>query len=101
MKKHRVKCRHEHRIFDAVEGSRLRIRYKCSKKKKCPDIGECCRSTEIEYGVNITPLSGVFRPIDCLNCGKRVFDASSDSEGFVNLKCDHCGNVAVIPVERI
>jgi hypothetical protein len=45
-----IKCNRERRLFDTIEGSKLKILIKCSNTKVCPYKADCLRTTEIVLG---------------------------------------------------
>ena len=98
MKTIQIKCDHQHRIFDAVEGSRMSIKYKCSNKKVCPNKKACKRLVEISFSDINDNISGPFREVKCPSCGKRLFDTTTDSVGIVTIKCESCGKISIIPI---
>jgi len=50
MRNVQIKCNRERRLFDTIEGSRLKILIKCSNTKACPYKSDCLRTTEIILG---------------------------------------------------
>jgi hypothetical protein len=96
MRKLPIKCSHGHRLFDAVNGSKLSIKIKCGNKKTCPHKANCLKQTEIIFGGEKDDFCGLYRHLSCPMCNKRIFDATKDSLGIVQIKCDHCGKVVDI-----
>ena len=95
---HSMKCSFGHRLFDVIEGSNLKIKIKCSNKKICPHKAYCSKETEIILGGKKDEFCGQYKHIPCPGCSKRLFDVTTDSLGIVQIKCDHCGKVADIPL---
>lgn len=98
MKNIQIKCKHKKRLFDVVEGSRLKVLIKCGNTKTCSYKSDCDRTSEIFLNLVKEEFEDIYSTTTCPNCGKRLFDVSSDSVGIVTIKCDMCGNVATIPV---
>lgn len=97
MRNIQIRCEKEKRLFDAVDGSNLRIQLKCSNAKVCAHKSDCMRTTEVYFGGTKAALTGNYFPVHCPRCGKRLFNVTSDSVGIVNIKCDLCGNIAIVP----
>ena len=93
-----IKCNRERRLFDTIEGSKMKILIKCSNTKVCPYKSDCLRTTEIVLGAEKEAFDEFYKAINCPYCGKRLFDVSTDSVGIVTIKCEMCGKVATIPV---
>ena len=98
MKNIQIKCDHQHRLFDAVEGASMKIKYKCSNKRVCSNKKVCQRLVEINFINGKDKLSGPYREVKCPSCGKRLLDATTDSVGIVTIKCESCGKIAVVPI---
>lgn len=98
MKNIQIKCDHQHRLFDVVEGSSMKIRYKCSNQKVCPDKKTCRRLKEISFADGPDNLSGSYREVKCPGCGKRLLDATADSVGIITIKCESCGKISIVPI---
>ena len=98
MKNIQIRCDHQHRLFDAVEGSRMKIRYKCSNKKVCTNKKACQRLVEINFDDVKDNLSGPCREVKCPSCGKRLLDSTIDSVGIITIKCESCGKISVVPI---
>lgn len=98
MKNVQIKCQYKKRLFDVVEGSRLKIHIKCGNNKICPYKANCERTSNIVLGDKAEAFSLPYKTTNCPNCGKRLFDVSKDSVGIVTIKCEMCGKVATIPV---
>ncbi|MHB8962253.1 MAG: hypothetical protein ACYC5K_03790 [Saccharofermentanales bacterium] len=96
MKNIQIRCDHQHRLFDAVEGSSMKIRYKCSNQKVCPNKKACRRLVEISFVDDSDNLSGLYREVKCPSCGKRLFDATTDSVGIITIKCESCGKISIV-----
>lgn len=101
MRKQSVFCKENHqRLFDVYEGSRLNIRIKCSNSRcKCKTTCEKVEIVRIGKLQNVWPAEYI--PHRCLICGKRLFDASSDSCGKVTIKCSQCRNEVNISIGDI
>lgn len=98
MKSIPYKCEYGHRLLDIAAGSRLKIRYKCSNQRNCPDKKRCSRLSDLVYTEGQDSLSDSYRAVKCPSCGKRVFDATEDSVGLVTIKCESCAKIVVIPI---
>lgn len=98
MRNVQIKCSRERRLFDTIEGSKLKTLIKCSNTKICPHKADCQRTTEIILGADTEAFDEFYKAITCPYCGKRLFDVSTDSVGIVTIKCEMCGKVATIPV---
>ncbi len=98
MRNLQIKCSSQRRLFDTIEGSKLKIRIKCSNTKVCPHKVDCKRTTEVILGAAKEAFDEFYKAINCPYCGKRLFDVTTDSVGIVTIKCEMCGKVAIIPV---
>lgn len=98
MKTIRIECSKRRRLFDAAEGSKLRVIMKCGNAKVCPLKPDCDRRTDVVIGVKENTLKGVCRAVSCPSCDKRLFDVTADSSGFIAIKCDHCSKVSVLHI---
>ena len=84
-----IKCNRERRLFDTIEGSKLKILIKCSNTKVCPYKSDCLRTTEIVLGAEKEAFDEFYKAINCPHCGKRLFDVTTDSVGIVTIKCEN------------
>lgn len=98
MKSIPFKCEYGHRLLDITAGSRLKIRYKCSNQRVCPDKKRCSRLSDLVCTDKPDSLSDNYRAVKCPDCGKRIFDATEDSVGLVTIKCESCAKIVVIPI---
>lgn len=98
MKNLQVKCSKKRRLFDAIDGSRIRVKIKCNNSKACPHKANCKRISDIVLGADKDAFSKDYKAINCPHCGKRLFDTTTDSVGIVTIKCEMCSKVATIPI---
>lgn len=101
MRKQSVFCKENyHRLFDVNKGSRLNIRIKCSNSScKCKTACEKEEFVRIGKLLNIWPSEYISHR--CPICGQRLFDASSDSCGQVEIKCSRCKSIVNISIGDI
>lgn len=96
MKVCQIKCEFGHRLFDAIDGSNLKIRIKCGNQKICPHKVKCKRETEVTVGK--AAGLGNYKHMSCPACNKRIFDIAMGSDGLVQIKCVHCLKVIDLPI---
>ena len=66
MRSVQIKCYRERRLFDTIEGSRLKILIKCSNTKACPYKSDCLRTTEIILGADKEAFDEFYKPSTAL-----------------------------------
>lgn len=95
MVKQTVKCSLGRKILEIYEGSNVDILLKCNQQK-CKQKRSCKRMQIIKIGVLKGDENVKYNQKKCTACGHRVFDASNNSHGMVEIKCTNCGNIVNI-----
>lgn len=91
MKKQDIRCEMGHKLFEVYDGSRLLIKMKCANEFRCKHKKNCDRITKIQVGSDFDNESTKFQLWVCPTCKKKIFVASTNSSGRINIKCQHCG----------
>lgn len=97
MSKKVIKCSFGQRIFDVYAGSKVNIEIKC-KKDNCKCKSKCSKREVMKIGFWDSTLKYVYNPFYCSQCGQRLFDASVDSLGRVEIKCLKCRSIEDIVI---
>ena len=98
MRKYHITCSLGHRLFDVIEGSNIKIRVKCADRKTCPHKEVCIRDNVITFGEVVSAVGIQYMPFGCPACDKRLFDATANSQGIIQIKCDSCNKTVNISV---
>lgn len=95
-----IKCSGNQRIFDIYERSMVNIKMKCGNKR-CKHKRTCNKYQTIKCGYpeNFEPFD--YSPCRCPKCGYRLFDASNDSLGLIQIKCPQCRQIVDIAIGDI
>ncbi len=101
MRKQSEFCKENHqRLFDVYKGSRLNIRIKCSNSR-CKCKTACEKEEVVRIGKLLNVWPSEYIPHRCPVCGQRLFDASLDSCGQVEIKCSRCKSIVNISIGDI
>jgi len=86
MGKQTIKCIFGQRVFDIYDGSKVNIGMKCINRK-CNQRFNCNQKEIIFVGNIAYNETSEYIPYRCPVCGHRIFDATEDSYGNLEIKC--------------